>query len=249
MEQYILKLSDCQQREDCLREKRDCIIRKHEKELEQLDDSLASISRLRNQIIEDFKQFLDGNQIANSNVLFDSPQLSPSELKKTFCENGSLDSAFQSNFCESGGGDGSGVVKECQMEIESQSSPTKPKSNRAFRLVQRLKTSKSTGSLPNQSCLQSPTTSQIESMLNKVRDGAHSLDNSTINQCIDLLSSRIIQDKDILKIELEPPTADITDETKLNEKSIGNKELLTDTNRSIDRAPCETNYLSIFICS
>lgn len=176
MDQYILRLSECQENEDRLRSEREEILRRHEKELEELNTRLETVSKKRNEIIEEFKQFLDGNLKEPS---------SPTSITSKDSEETAAVAAFQDT------ADSSPLASpKTPPAVPISSQPLKSKT-RPFRIVQRLKTSKSAASITNYRCLESPTTTQIESMLSQVRDHQHSLDNGTINKCIDLLSAKI----------------------------------------------------------
>ena len=260
MEQYIDKLSQCQQNENQLRNERETVLKRHEQELVKLDERLANISQQRTEVIDQFKQFLDSlenlsrvnNELTNATTLNTSTTVSKLNRTESADATISLDAInnnvlktelkpFQTQFLpvdsfNSDGGKSSSsspsphsvshspnpmMANEFIDEVKQSEStsikansdlPTsqvnndeqKKKSGR-FKFVHRLTMSKSLGSMPSAITVASPTTTQIESMLTKVRENVHSLDDSTLNQCIDLLSSRIMKDKEIATLTLNTP--------------------------------------------
>lgn len=213
MEVYIEKLSECQKRENRLREERVALIRAHEKALEELNSQIEAIFRQRNHILEQFKGFLEPNEAINTTsnltqdnkvtaVEVDKPKTGSRSLTRANTTVESIDSNFLSATPVSVSSTPSptyhsvGTVSPVA-PAEEPSLPL-PAPLRAFKFVHRLKPSKSDGSLLSSSSaltVQSPTTTQIESMLSKVRNNEHSLDSKTMSQCINLLSSRITKDR------------------------------------------------------
>lgn len=254
MEQYISQLSDCQLREAQLRAEREALLKRHERELEELDGRLAAISTLRTTVIEDFKHFLDSPALMaaaasgsaektgkSSKVLLRAesaeasigvddinPTTPPTNLLTvdTSCDGGKVSAA--SSLCSTPSptyhsashspnpnyqnlpeasttspakkevgpvSAASELPTKALLETEKPVKPTN-KSGRSFKFVHRLAMSKSAGSIPTAITVASPTTTAIESMLFKVKENVHSLDDQTLNQCIDLLSSRILKDKE-----------------------------------------------------
>lgn len=207
MEVYIEKLSECQKRENQLREERVALIRAHEKALEELNTQIEAIFRQRNHILEQFKGFLEPNDATETpgnkpqQVEPERPKLRHLPRANTIVE------SFDANYLS---------AATTPVSVSSTPSPTyhsvgtvspvapeeparpMPAPARPYKFVHRLKPSKSDGSLlsgPSALTVQSPTTTQIESMLSKVRTNVHSLDSKTMSQCIDLLSSRITKDR------------------------------------------------------
>lgn len=275
MEQYISQLSDCQLREGQLRAEREALIRRHERELEELDNRLKAINTLRTQVIESFKHFLDspavlgsggsadsktsvlpvtknpkllraesaeatigaavaqkltdqqqpstaanghhlssslltvdttvGSQCSTPSPTYHSATHSPN-IANIISENAAVSSSKESSPCKEV------EVPKSQKGENNPTTDAKPttttnnKSGRSFKFVHRLALSKSAGSVPSAMItVASPTTTAIESMLFKVRENVHLLDDRTLNQCIDLLSSRILKDKETRTSVLATP--------------------------------------------
>lgn len=275
MEQYISQLSDCQLREGQLRAEREALIRRHERELEELDNRLKAINTLRTQVIESFKHFLDspavlgnggsadsktsvlpvtknpkllraesaeatigaavaqeltdqqqpstaanghhlssslltvdttvGSQCSTPSPTYHSATHSPN-IANIISENAAVSSSKESSPCKEV------EVPKSQKGENNPTTAAKPttttnnKSGRSFKFVHRLALSKSAGSVPSAMItVASPTTTAIESMLFKVRENVHLLDDRTLNQCIDLLSSRILKDKETRTSVLATP--------------------------------------------
>ncbi|XP_075587463.1 uncharacterized protein LOC124499699 [Dermatophagoides farinae] len=203
METYLQKLLINQQNENILREERDQMLKRHEHELEEIDERMAELIRQRNMIIEEIQNFTkntttntlditvknidnnnndDDGDVNDKNSVTDKQFItSTNSAFKPITESTCLDS--NNNPIDSG-------------DVSSPtttSSSTKP--CRTLKLTPRVRTSASTSNMVLTRIPESPTTVQIESMLSKVRNNV-AIDPNTLNKCIDLLSTPKSSQKD-----------------------------------------------------
>lgn len=185
MELYIKQLSNCQQRENQIREQRDLLIREHEKKIKEINNEIVKIFTERNEILAKFNHYLNNNQQQQQQQQQTSKQVAfqrPRQLKLM------SKSAVATS------------VPVPRVLKQASEDENRLKTNRS-RILRQMK---STKSLPTM-VIASPTTTQIESILYKVRDNEHSLDGQTMSQCIDLLSSKITKDRNVI-VNLQTPT-------------------------------------------
>lgn len=203
METYLQKLLINQQNENILREERDQMLKRHEHELEEINERMAELIRQRNMIIEEIQNFTkntttntlditvknidnnnndDDGDVNDKNSVTDKQFItSTNSAFKPITESTCLDS--NNNPIDSG-------------DVSSPtttSSSTKP--CRTLKLTPRVRTSASTSNMVLTRIPESPTTVQIESMLSKVRNNV-AIDPNTLNKCIDLLSTPKSSQKD-----------------------------------------------------
>ncbi|OTF80242.1 hypothetical protein BLA29_003278 [Euroglyphus maynei] len=164
MENYLQKLLINQQNENILRDEHEQMIKRHERELEALDERRAELIRQRNLIIEEIQNFCQ-NQ---TNIAPDTKNDDDKKIHTSFDPESCLDA-----------NDNSLDDKQSLKKTIVTSKPT-----RTLKIITpRLRTSNVTNltRIP-----ESPTTVQIESMLSKVRNNV-AIDPNTLNKCIDLL--------------------------------------------------------------
>ncbi|KAH7644660.1 hypothetical protein HUG17_0198 [Dermatophagoides farinae] len=208
METYLQKLLINQQNENILREERDQMLKRHEHELEEIDERMAELIRQRNMIIEEIQNFTkntttntldittknidnnnndDDGDVNDKNSVTDKQFItSTNSAFKPITESPCLDS--NNNPIDSG-------------DVSSPtttSSSTKP--CRTLKLTPRVRTSASTSNMVLTRIPESPTTVQIESMLSKVRNNV-AIDPNTLNKCIDLLSTPKSSQKTMKKVK------------------------------------------------
>ncbi|KPM10247.1 hypothetical protein QR98_0087980 [Sarcoptes scabiei] len=225
MESYVQKLLANQQSENALRDERDRMLKRHERELEDIDEQMVAIIQQRNEIMKEFQQFLIGQNASLPSTTTMIPG-STTQINRTL-----------SSIMNGTNHDDTNLAKfpEQSMTLptatttpfsSSSSSANVPKSSRTVKIIPRLKISKTVSNMINLNQVpESPTTNQIESMLHKVRQ--NSLDSQTLDKCIDMLST---------KIKIKDPESR-TDGTDSNESNIANKE---ERRRRIERVLCET---------
>ncbi|UXI22266.1 nuclear receptor subfamily 2 group E member 1-like [Sarcoptes scabiei] len=211
MESYVQKLLANQQSENALRDERDRMLKRHERELEDIDEQMVAIIQQRNEIMKEFQQFLIGQNASLPSTTTMIPG-STTQINRTL-----------SSIMNGTNHDDMNLAKfpEQSMTLptatttpfsSSSSSANVPKSSRTVKIIPRLKISKTVSNMINLNQVpESPTTNQIESMLHKVRQ--NSLDSQTLDKCIDMLST---------KIKIKDPESR-TDGTDSNESNIANK--------------------------
>lgn len=189
MENYLQKLLINQQNENILRDERDQMIKRHERELEEIDERMAQLIRQRNQIIDDIQNFSKNT----SNILLNNDNHNNVHDK---------DSGRKHNKCKLIKSTDSAFSKPIRLDSnnnpinedndfpnnKTSSPPIKQTPTLKLFTTPRIPTSSSSSNIILTKIPESPTTVQIESMLNKVRNNV-AIDPSTLNECIDLLST------------------------------------------------------------